>query len=129
MRFAIVLRTVSIFQSISLITFIFNPHYLLLRIGNFARSYHPQVICHSSRFVSNGLYTFKSKGKIDKVILQSNKVFLVRHIRSPPHTPTKKKKKHTHTHTNIIVWTFIFLYEIFLFAGNRAYGGRCNVKS
>lgn len=66
--------------------------YLLLRIGNFARSYHPQAICHSSRSVSNGLYTFKSKGKIDKVIIQSNKVFMARHRPSPPPTPTKKKK-------------------------------------
>lgn len=60
MRYAIVLRIVSIFLENSLIMLVVDQDYLLM-LMNF-RSYRPQIICHSCRSVQNSLYTCKSKG-------------------------------------------------------------------
>lgn len=45
-----------------LITFILYFPFLLLMVAQYSRSHCPQIICHSSGFVSNSLYTSKSKG-------------------------------------------------------------------
>lgn len=129
MRFAIVLKNVSIFNQIQ------RQHsYLIftiscLWIGDFVRPYRPQVIFHSGRSASNSLYTFKSQGKIDKAIIQSHKIFICLVWRRPlfsffltPHPKSCSWNLHSHFST-------CFLFFIFIFVGNRAYGGRCTAKS